>query len=160
MTLGGDEERFWSDCDLASLAENRLGERIEPRALDGAARERWRVRACSEPWRGPSERPLDACFWLLDGGDPRIQSGRWGASSTLTLALAVHGWPLIRSRELWDHCRWSDAGAPEALARRIAVWEAWDREQGYRVETPRIPGLEYPSWDELTRDWSAARGGL
>jgi GNAT superfamily N-acetyltransferase len=292
VALGEAEEGLWSDCDLASLAENRLGDATDPRTLGDRQRTEWRARVCTEGLSAPSERQMDACFWLLEEGervgtlalsrgavgnsllrlsslyvlpthrgcgvatralermrsvlgswrygirletcwpwqaavrfylrrgfwvrmwkrdlefqwrfdappaivqvdngcasvavdlegervvlakaerdgdelsfeeasvpaDPRIRADVWDASSTLSLALALHGWPLIRSRELWERCHWSDAGPPEALAHRIEVWEAWDRKQGYRVETPKIPGLEYPSWEELTRRWSAARG--
>jgi len=34
-------------------------------------------------------------------------------------------------------------GMPEGLAYKIAVFEAVDREHGYDVRTPRIPGLDY-----------------
>jgi len=81
--------------------------------------------------------------------DSRVRQLAWDASSTLSLALALCSWPLIRSQELWDECRGSDAGPPEALAYKIAIWEAWDRAQGFRVETPKIPGLVYPSWREF-----------
>ena len=36
VALGGAEERAWLDCDLASLAENWLGETLDPRTLDEA----------------------------------------------------------------------------------------------------------------------------
>jgi hypothetical protein len=34
-------------------------------------------------------------------------------------------------------------GMPEGLAYKIAVFEAVDRERGYDVRCPRIPGLDY-----------------
>jgi hypothetical protein len=66
-------------------------------------------------------------------------------ATTLALALAVNGWPLVRSTEHWDRLRASDAGAPEGLAHRIELWEAWERDRGWLVDTPRIAGLGYPT---------------
>ncbi len=90
---------------------------------------------------------------LEDGDDERDGDAAaelvWEMRSTFALELAMHGWPLVRSREHWEKSRWSDLGPPEALAYRITAWEAWDRAHGWRVAAPRIPGLAYPSWDEL-----------
>jgi GNAT superfamily N-acetyltransferase len=292
VALGGPEERAWLDCDLASMAENRLGDRTDPRDLDRAHRTDWRSRATTEramalagrseyercywlsergervgtlaiarsaigstharlssfyvlpPYRGQGtgrralERTMAAAarhdlgirletswtwqravrfylaagmwiyMWkrdlsfLWDAGTPRhrievgdreaslsVAAGEgeitlararrrgdaleldpmdrslerdkrlgdawWHAESTLALALAMHGWPLVRSREQWDECYYADAGAPEALAYKIAIWEAWDRNHGWAVDTPRIPGLEYPTWDEFEARWKA-----
>lgn len=90
------------------------------------------------------------------------EAERWGeagllASSTLSLSMALHGWPLIRSPEMYKSNCYCDGGPPEALARKIAIWEAWDRKHGWMVDAPRIPGLEYPSWDELEAKWAAQR---
>jgi len=294
LVLGSTEEALWADCDLASLAENRLGDTTDPRALKSPLRAQWRERVGASRWCSPAKRDVDACFWLHDGPrrvgtialsrfrlgssrlrlsslyvfpnhrrcgaatraldrlravfgnrgygirletcwswqsavgfylrrgfwlrmwkreldfyadpdvppaivhvsdqtasisidleserivlaqaeranegltfnlsdnhpDSRVRELAWDASSTLSLVLALRGWPLIRSQELWDECRGSDAGAPEALAHRIAIWEAWDRERGFRVETPKIPGLEYPSWDELQARWASSQNRL
>jgi len=66
------------------------------------------------------------------------------APGTFALHLALAGWPLIRSEELWEQRdRWSDAGQPGGLALKIAVFEGVDRAQNYDVRTPRIPGLDY-----------------
>ncbi|HEX4935896.1 MAG TPA: hypothetical protein VFV33_22100, partial [Gemmatimonadaceae bacterium] len=58
----------------------------------------------------------------------------------------------------------ADGGAPEALANKIVQWEAFDRAQGWHVDQPRIPGLAYPTWDDLEARWAAgaarADGGL
>jgi GNAT superfamily N-acetyltransferase len=89
-----------------------------------------------------------------------IGSAFWNASSTLSLALAMKGWPLIRSSEHWEKQAFADAGPPEALAQRIVIWEAWERKNGWRVETPTIPALDYPSWDELELRWAAERAAL
>lgn len=297
LASGGDEARIWGDCDIASLAENRLGERDDPRALDATRRARWIERALTEkPWP-PAARDGDRCYWLLDRGEragtiaiaktslggpfvrvsslyvfaehrglgtaravlerlrdalgarglgvrletswtwqrsvrfylgigmwvrswkhdlafwwsadtqsPRIvvgahrahlsirssaeqsdvilvcaeqdgdrlrlegpstfakaKTGRLlelDAMSTLGLALALEGWPLVRSPELWEECRASDLGPPEGLAYKIAIWEAWSRKHGWLVETPRIPVLEYPTWDELDARWKEAEQKL
>lgn len=286
VTPGTPEERLWLDCDLASLAENRLGDTTDPRALDDARRADWLARATSErPWpldrrgefescyflreagervgtialsrstlgsrsarvssfyvmptrrsTGVGRRSLDALgralaaarlgyrletswtwpravrfylafgLWVrmwkhdlqftwhakdprhrirvddteaelaavLDGAviplvqarrrgdaleldeppadtlrDERLGEAAWHAVPTLSVALALRGWPLIRSRAIYDAVSWADGGPPEALARRVEAWEAWDTHRGWRVETPRIPGIAYRSWEEL-----------
>jgi len=289
VVLGSDEERLFSDCDLASFAENRLGISADPRALDDAHRAELGARATDDPIVPPGRR-LDPCFWVLvpqwreplervsvgtiSIGEPLagsrwarvaslyifpelrgrgmatgiltalraalatrriglrldtewcwrdtltfyLHAGMWvrgwkhaislawtpavhvpriqiekswaslsvvldgalhpllraervgdrlqlhdepcpealralrlDASSTLAVALALRGWPLIRSAELWERCRGSDAQHPEALAWRISMFEAWSRHRGWRVETPRIPGLKYPTWLQLQK---------
>lgn len=288
LAFGGADEALWADCDLASLAENRLGDRTDPRAIDEARRAEWVARATTEAPRPPSRHAeYDRPYWLLEDGtrvgtvaistqerggrlarisslyvfpdqrsrgmgmralgrvrailhahalglrletdwawqravrlylreglwlrmwkrdlefmsypgDPlpiltvgeshatlavELESGErlvleeakrngtdltWTSSdavgrglkgplgevalhamSTLSLALAVAGWPLVRSEEHWRQGAGSDTGPPEALARRITHWEAWDRDHGFLVDTPRIPGLAYPTWQEL-----------
>lgn len=69
---------------------------------------------------------------------------------TFALHLALAGWPLIRSDETWENrYNWSDAGQPEGLACKIEIFEAVDRERGFDVRTPRIPGLQYRDLDEI-----------
>ncbi len=68
----------------------------------------------------------------------------------------MQGWPLVRSPDAWEHGHWADAGPPEALAYKITIWEAWDRKRGFHVDAPRIPGLEYPTWDEFGARWAAS----
>jgi GNAT superfamily N-acetyltransferase len=66
------------------------------------------------------------------------------ATTTLSLHLAVRGWPLIRSNEHWKRrWNWSDLGMPEGLACKIALFEHEAAENGYDVRTPRIPDLDY-----------------
>jgi GNAT superfamily N-acetyltransferase len=86
--------------------------------------------------------------------DPRIEEVRWDASTTLAVALALHGWPLLASPETWRRGWHGDAVNPEGLADRIILWEAWARAHGWRVDTPRIPGLPYASWSELEAEWA------
>jgi GNAT superfamily N-acetyltransferase len=75
---------------------------------------------------------------------------RHRAPGTFALALAVRGFPLIRSAERWaERHTWSDGGEPEGLAYKIEVFEACDRESGYEVRTPRIPGLAYRASDAI-----------
>lgn len=283
VELGGAEERLWSDCDLASLAEGRLARVVDPRVLGDAQRRDLVEAALTEGISPPGARRYERCFWLMDDGRrvgtlalskdtsfggpylrlssfyvwpdmrstgigrrafghvrtvlaqhglgvrldtswtwqrsvkfymgigmwvrmwkrelefcwPRgapaavvdvgdhaasIWSERGGerhvlahaerhgdrlvfddgirahepldpmayeAGGTLALALALRGWPLIRSPEEYERCFWADAGAPESLARKIVVWEAWAKKHGWCIQTPRIPGLRYLTWDEL-----------
>ncbi|HWB78469.1 MAG TPA: GNAT family N-acetyltransferase [Nannocystaceae bacterium] len=279
--LARADERLWSDCDLAILAEQRLGDRTDPRVLEAPRRTDWFVRAASHGLSAPSARTHERCFWLR-AGDERVGTiaigrstlggtlvrlsslyvfrdarrrgharrvltairdelgkyslglrldtcwawqrtlafylrlGMWvrmwkheltlwwsselpstaiaidgdeatlsivrdgrsvvlyrarraedvlqlevledgedDARSTFAVALAMHGWPLVRSAEAWESARWSDFGQPEALAHRVSIWEAGDRDHGWLVDTPRIPGLEYPSWAQLEVRWAA-----
>jgi hypothetical protein len=85
--------------------------------------------------------------------EKRIGEAYWLATSTLSLALALEGWPLVRSRAEWRRSYYADAGAPEALAYNITIWEAWEKHMGWIVDTPRIPGLEYPTWEEFQARW-------
>lgn len=85
---------------------------------------------------------FDAYSWLVARGAGALGCHR--AAGTFALHLAVAGWPLVRSPSLWARRHdWSDMGMPEGLAYKIAVFEAIDRERGYDVSTPRIPGLDY-----------------
>lgn len=92
-----------------------------------------------------------------DGGQlvlyDRPPSGRAGAlfpdaCSTLSLGLALEGWPLLRTPEDWARERHAEAMAPEGLAQRIVRWEGWYRSRSWRVVTPRIPGLAYAPWED------------
>ncbi len=72
------------------------------------------------------------------------------ATQTFAVALATRGYPLIRSAEKWSSRRdWSDCGEPEGLAGKIEVFEAVDRESGYEIRTPRIPGVPYRALDAI-----------
>jgi GNAT superfamily N-acetyltransferase len=72
------------------------------------------------------------------------------APGTFALALALHGWPLIRSAERWEQrYDWSDCGDPEGLALKIEIFEAIDRRHGFEVRTPRLPGLTYRDFDDI-----------
>lgn len=294
VKLGGADERRWLDCDLASLAENRLDDMADPRDLDAARRADWQARATDDraaSLRSRSER--ERCYWLIEGGEragtialatsllgtrsvhlssfylrppyrgrglgrralahvqealskeglglrldtswcwqravgfymavglwlymwkreltfwwhadtprPRVEVGEreaslsvqrgaelvvlararrdggvltlvdapsgvekdrrlgeayWHAPTTFALALAMHGWPLVRSEASWEQCYYADAGPPEALAYKIQIWEAWASHRGWPVRTPRIPELRYPTWEELEARWEAER---
>ncbi len=92
-------------------------------------------------WEGQSSKGR-----LLDEGrDPCPR-----AASTFALWLAVSGWPLIRGADAWERrYHWSDVGMPEGLAYKITVFEGDARHRGFRIDTPRIPGLIYPAWEDL-----------
>lgn len=93
-------------------------------------------------------------------GDAALARARENAAPTLLLALARNGWPLIRSAQHWEAQLWADAGLPESLAYQITVWEAEARQRGWRVETPIIPGLSYPTWAELEARWTTERAAF
>ena len=85
--------------------------------------------------------------------DDEIGDAYFSAIPTLSLELAMHGWPLVRSAEQWKENYYADSGPPEALAYKITIWEAYARSKGWIVETPRIAGLEYPTWEEFEARW-------
>ncbi|MFJ6619223.1 GNAT family N-acetyltransferase [Kitasatospora sp. NPDC091335] len=62
------------------------------------------------------------------------------ARSTLALCLALAGRPLVRGPQWWAEAwRWSDAGEPEGLARRIEEFERVARAAGRPVVSPYRP---------------------
>jgi GNAT superfamily N-acetyltransferase len=74
----------------------------------------------------------------------------WLVPETFAVGLALEGWPLIRSDELWaKRHQFSDCGPPEGLAYKIEIFEALDRRSGFDVRTPRIPGLRYRDFDDI-----------
>jgi GNAT superfamily N-acetyltransferase len=85
VTMGRfDEEQAWVDCDTACLAEHRLGDATDPRALDAARRVDWIARATTErPWPPSTRTTIDRCYWLLDskrriGATALSVGGGWG----------------------------------------------------------------------------------
>ncbi len=62
------------------------------------------------------------------------------ARSTFAVALAIHGWPLLGAGGVVN---WGDIGGPDVLAYKIALFEFLDRQDGFDVRAPRIPGLPY-----------------
>lgn len=72
------------------------------------------------------------------------------APGTLALSLALAGWPLLREDKSWaKRHESSDFGSPEGLARKIEIFEAVERGEGFEVRTPRIPGLRYRDLDQI-----------
>ncbi|HEV7667435.1 MAG TPA: GNAT family N-acetyltransferase [Thermoanaerobaculia bacterium] len=92
----------------------------------------------------------DRLGWEPIDLEPRLGEPFYCIPGTFALHLALAGWPLIRSDETWERRHnWSDAVQPEGLAYKIEIFEAIDRERGFDVRTPRIPGLEYRDLDEI-----------
>jgi hypothetical protein len=99
-----------------------------------------------------AERDGDRLLWrAFDPIDQGKTDAPWlRPEPTLALALAVRGWPLIRSAADWERrYSWSDCGMPEGLGHKIELWEAYARHHGLPVRTPRIPGLGYPPWSQF-----------
>jgi GNAT superfamily N-acetyltransferase len=90
---------------------------------------------------------LAAVSRLVGEGSPLAGFAR----QTFAVALAVRGFPLVRSPEAWAaRLASADGGEPEGLAYKIELFEGWDRKSGFEVRTPRIPGLTYPAWDVIS----------
>jgi hypothetical protein len=71
------------------------------------------------------------------------------ARSTFAVALAVHGWPLLRAGDDLDDAAAADVGGPDVLAYKIAIFDHLDRRSGFDVRAPRIPGVPY---EAIARD--------
>jgi len=80
---------------------------------------------------------------------------RFHARSTFAVALAVHGWPLLRDGDDLDKIAGCDVGGPDVLAYKIAIFEFFDRRSGFDVRTPRIPGVPY---EAIARELAEERG--
>ncbi|HEX2686672.1 MAG TPA: hypothetical protein VHN14_08640 [Kofleriaceae bacterium] len=86
---------------------------------------------------------------LVWNESPALSSRKLGdivsfhARTTFAVALAVHGWPLLRAGDDLDKIAAYDAGGPDVLAYKIAIFEFLDRQSGFDVRSPRIPGLPY-----------------
>jgi hypothetical protein len=125
VVLGGSEEGAWTDCDLASLAENRIDARVDPRHLDDAQRADWTARATTERLYPPSARAYERCYWLLERGQ-RV--------GTVALAISTLGGKLVRlsSFYLFATERGRGAGLRALLTIRDALGAS---DLGLRLET-------------------------
>jgi GNAT superfamily N-acetyltransferase len=105
------------------------------------------TRAGSTPRTWSARRTGSFVEWV----EPEDHDADWyDGTMTFAVVLASRGWPIARSAERLSHgWRWAERGYPEGLAVRIERWEAHDRERGFVVETPRLPGLPYRPWREL-----------
>lgn len=102
-----------------------------------------------------AERRGDRLSWSTTDTSDRSEAA-FQAPGTFAAILALRGWPLIRSDEAWAvqlAQGFSDCGGPEGLAFRIREWDAWSDHRGWRCSAPRIPGLDYPTWQDLEADW-------
>jgi len=79
------------------------------------------------------------------------------ARSTFAVALAVHGWPLLRAGDDLGEVAGSDVGGPDVLARKIAIFDHLDRRSGFDVRAPRIPGLPYEAIAREIEGYTGAR---
>lgn len=90
------------------------------------------------------------------GGDPALRDAVGHAAATLSLAIAMHGWPLLRRDKQVAASHSAESSDPEGLLDKIVVWEAWARSRGWTVCTPKIPGFRYPTWEELKAQWATS----
>jgi GNAT superfamily N-acetyltransferase len=112
------EPIFEHDGRHATLSILRGGERVQlMRAWQRAGRLCWRPSAALAAW---------------PQGDPLLPVAH-AVPSTFALHLACAGWPLVRSARREATLGAADGGAPEGLHRAIAVNEAEDRAQGWRI---------------------------
>jgi GNAT superfamily N-acetyltransferase len=69
---------------------------------------------------------------------------------TFAVALALGGWPLVRSERLrpvgWEGLR---SGLPEGLAHKVEISEALARANNWEILTPRIPGVAYRELNKI-----------
>lgn len=92
-----------------------------------------------EAWRGA--RRGDRLV-LTSGDAVRDPAVRVYGHATMALALAVRGWPLVRSESAWARRLSStDLGEVEGLAHKIRAFEANAQANGWEVRTPAIPGM-------------------
>jgi ribosomal protein S18 acetylase RimI-like enzyme len=94
-----------------------------------------------------AERRGERLVWseLPEPHSPSQELVRCRAPGTFALALAIEGWPLLRSEAQWQEqlgLGFSDAGGPEGLAFKIRLFEAWAKKNGWHVTTPKIPGAD------------------
>lgn len=123
VELEGAEERLWLDCDLASLAENRLGDTADPRHLDEARRADWQARATEErPYKLASRGRYESFYWLLED-DERIGTVALATSTLLLVcdpALAPH---LIESLLHMEVPRHNSVGTVESALDQLVPIE-------------------------------------
>src|SRR5262245_35956249 len=98
LVNGGADEAFWLDCELASFAENRLGDGSDPQRLGEERRHDWQHRALIEELWSPAARSWDRCYWLLDAGE-RVGTVALGASSLVRVS-SLYILPAQRGRSL------------------------------------------------------------
>ncbi|MFZ5482331.1 MAG: GNAT family N-acetyltransferase [Myxococcota bacterium] len=84
----------------------------------------------------------DRLGWARASVPEALERHRFHAEATFALALALDGWPLVRSDEEWAKSRLEfDVGGPECLARYIRAWEAHACRHGLLNRAPAIPGV-------------------
>jgi ribosomal protein S18 acetylase RimI-like enzyme len=138
---------MWKHCLVFTFQADLPPYRIEI----GETEARFLIRQ-GDGWRAmATARHLgDRLGWEPEDFEDQPLAMSHSIPGTFALHLALAGWPLIRSEEAWEQrYRWSDAGEPEGLAYKIEVFEAVDRDRGFDVRTPRIPGLQYRGLNEI-----------
>lgn len=110
---------------------------VGPRVATLAVAWEGRAVVAQRAWRRAGRlvlRQVRAPELALDGP---LGFAAFSGATTLSLHLALAGWPLIRSREALQRFGYADGGAPEALMQRIAHWEGRARRQGWLTPPTR-----------------------
>lgn len=120
-----EEQHRWMDYDLASFAENHLGEAADPEALDNPTRARWLATALDAPLCTPRQRRAERCYWIMHD---RTRAGTLALSrfclGRFAMAYSVYLRPQHRGQRIM-------ANAIEAVCAHLAAHDL-----GLRLETP------------------------
>jgi GNAT superfamily N-acetyltransferase len=147
LELGGRDESSWADCDLASFAENRLGELRDPDGLDPQTRERWLAGALdpAERWVMPRARKSEACYWIENEGRRvgTLAISRFCLGNSVG-AHSVYLRPRYRSRGIMEDTLSAVCGELEErdLGLRLETCWTWQRAVRFYLRT----GFWLRSW--------------
>ncbi|MEQ9324624.1 MAG: GNAT family N-acetyltransferase [Polyangiaceae bacterium] len=129
---GGPEQLLWTSCDLAAFAENRLGEDVDPRALDASHRADITARATTEPlWPLSVRERLERCYWLLTSGRRvgTVALARSGLGGSLLSLSSLYVFPTERGRGVGQLAlqRIRDALGAQGRGLRLGTCWSWQR---------------------------------
>jgi GNAT superfamily N-acetyltransferase len=103
LSEASNDVRVWSDCELASMVENRFFVTLDPRTLTPEERERWTPRATSrnEHIVNPHEHAwYTTPYWITEGGE-RVGTVGLATSTmggSLVMVSSFYVFPTLRGR--------------------------------------------------------------